>query len=317
MRVLLLTLVCLVGCGGSPPNPRVVRIALNWFPESEHGGYFAAAVHGFFAERGLTVEIRPGGPGVPVLPRVASREVDFGVVNADDVVAARAAGVPVVALLAPIHRSPWCVMVHASTGITRLADLHDLVLAMQAGTPYLAWLERHAALPNVQVIPYAGSVAPFLANERYAQQAYVFSEPVIAAMKGADPRCLPIAETGFDPYASVLVTSEALAREQPDVVRDATDAAARGWARYLRETGPTHDDILGVNPEIGREALDRGAEALRPLVADDDARRDGVGSMRPERWAALVEQMRAIGAIEAPLDPMALYDASGVPHVAP
>src|SRR5262249_49023734 len=163
--------------------------ALNWFPESEHGGYFAASVHGLFAERGVSVDIRPGGPGVPVVPRVASREVDFGVVNADDVVAARAAGVPVVALLAPIHRSPWCVMVHEGSGITRLADLRDLTLAMQAGTPYVGWLEHTVRLEGVQIVPYTGSVAPFLANPRYAQQAYVFSEPIIARAKGGDPRC--------------------------------------------------------------------------------------------------------------------------------
>jgi len=48
--------------------------------------------------------------------------MDFGVVNADDVVGARAAGVPVVALMAPIHQSPLCVMVHAESSMQRLAD---------------------------------------------------------------------------------------------------------------------------------------------------------------------------------------------------
>src|SRR6185295_5051334 len=223
---LVVAAVWLAGCGQSS-SPDGVRIALNWFPEPEHGGYFAADGDG------LSVDILSGGPGVPVVPRVASREVDFGVVNADDVVAARAAGVPVVAVLAPIHRSPWCVMVHARSGIERLADLRDLTLAMQAGTPALAWVERHVPLENVRIVPYSGSVAAFLATERYAQQAYVFSEPIIAAARGSDPRCLPIADIGFDPYASVLVTSEALLRERPDVVRAVTEASARGWERYL------------------------------------------------------------------------------------
>src|SRR5262249_15213758 len=149
--------------------------------------YFDAEAEGFFRAAGLAVDIVPGGPGVPVVPRVASREVDLGVVNADDVVAGRAAGVPVVALLAPIHRSPWCVMVHASAGITRLADLRDVTLAMRAGTPYLAWLERHAPLTDVKVVPYSGSVAEFLVDPRRAQQAYLFSEPILAVAKGGDP----------------------------------------------------------------------------------------------------------------------------------
>jgi NitT/TauT family transport system substrate-binding protein len=80
----------------------------------------------------------------------------------------------------------------------------------------------------VQVVPYSGSVAPFLANERYAQQGYVFSEPIVARAKGADVRCIAFAETGFNPYASGLVTSEALLRERPEVVRAVTEASAEG-----------------------------------------------------------------------------------------
>jgi NitT/TauT family transport system substrate-binding protein len=316
MRVLVL-IALLVGCSGHGADPRRVSLALNWFPETEHGGYFAALVQGDYAERKVTVDIRPGGPNVPVVPRVASREVDFGVVNADDVVAARAAGAKVVALMAPIHHSPVCIMVHASTGITRLADLHDVTLAMQAGTPYVAWLERTAKLPNVQLIPYAGSVAPFLTNERYAQQAYVFSEPIIAKAKGTDPRCLSITETGFDPYTSVLVTSEALLRERSDLVGDVVAASAHGWERYVEDFGPAHAHILTLNPEIGREALDRGAEALRPLVLDDAAERDGVATMEPARWTAVVEQMRTVGAIDAKIDPATIYDARFVPRRTP
>lgn len=309
--LILLVVALLAGCGGGSAD--AVRLALNWFPESEHGGYFAAEVHGLFATRGLSVEIRPGGPGVPVVPRVASREVDFGIVNADDVVVARAAGVPIVALLAPIHQSPLCVMVHARLGVERLADLRDVTLAMSLGMPHVAWLEKTLPLPGVRIVPYSGSVATFLATERYAQQAYVFSEPIVARAKGADPRCLPIAETGFDPYTSVLITGEALLREKPDLVRDMTRASAEGWQRYVADPAPTNTYILGRNPEIGLDALARGAEALRPLVLDEAARRAGIGSMDPARWATIARQMLEIGMIEKPLDPSTLYDGRFVP----
>jgi NitT/TauT family transport system substrate-binding protein len=313
-----IVLACAVACGGGGSKPSgAVRIALNWFPESEHGGYFAALVDGLYSAGGVTVELLPGGPGVPVVPRVASREVDFGVANADDVVAARAAGVPVVALLAPIHQSPLCVMVHAKSGIARLDQLRDLTLAMQPGTPQVAWLEHTGRLDGVQVVPYSGSVAPFLANERYAQQGYVFSEPIIARAKGADVRCLAFAETGFNPYASGLVTSEALLRERPEVVRSVTEASAEGWKRYVADPSAANAEILKRNPEIGRDALDRGAEALRPLVLDDDARRDGVGSMRADRWATIAAQMREIGMIDHPVEPSTLYDARFVPPPSP
>ena len=64
-----------------------VRLALNWFPEAEHGGFYAALVHGYYQKQGLQVEILGGGPDAPVIQRVATGAVEFGVTNADDVLA--------------------------------------------------------------------------------------------------------------------------------------------------------------------------------------------------------------------------------------
>jgi NitT/TauT family transport system substrate-binding protein len=49
------------------PAPRTVRLALNWVPEPEFGGFYAAALSGHYTKAGLSVEIIPGGPGAPVL----------------------------------------------------------------------------------------------------------------------------------------------------------------------------------------------------------------------------------------------------------
>ena len=85
----------LVGCKPSSPTATVpteesaqlqkVTLALNWFPEAEHGGYYAALVNGHYREEGLDVEIQPGGPGVPVIQNVATGRVMFGIANADQV----------------------------------------------------------------------------------------------------------------------------------------------------------------------------------------------------------------------------------------
>jgi len=306
MMMWVLLVAVIAGCGSTPKSD-TIRIALNWFPESEHGGFFAAFVNGYYAADHHDVTLVPGGPGVPVLPRVASREMDFGVVNADELVGARAAGVPVVALMAPIHQSPLCIMVHAESPMQHLADLRGVTLAIQPGTPQIAWLERKVGLRDVRVVPYTGTVAAFLANPQYAQQGYVFSEPIVAEAAGANVRCLPFAESGWNPYASMLVTSEALLREKPALAREIAAASVRGWEAYVKDPGPTHEHILTRNPQIDRAALDAGAKALVPLVVDDDARRDGVGSMTAERWTTLVAQMREIGAIDAAVDPAKCY----------
>lgn len=292
---LLFVLSMLAACGHDVPSTTPgVRIALNWFPEHEHGGYYAALAGGVYASAGVAVQLLPGGPGAPVIARVANGDVEFGVLNADDVVQARAAGAPLVAVFAPIQTNPWCVMVHRSSGVERLADLRDVTLAMQVAGAQYQFLRRHVPLTGVTVVPYTGSIAAFLLDPHMAQQAYVFSEPILAAAKGGDPRCLLLADLGFDPYGSVLVTREDRIAGARDLVRRVVEASAAGWRQYLADPTAANASILAVNPEIGAETLAAGAKALRPLVETGAA----VGSMTRERWAALIGQLREVEAIE-------------------
>ena len=309
LRTLLIILLVLAGCGGSapPPGRRGVQLFLNWFPEHEHGGYFAALAGHDYRDAGLDVHILPGGPQAPVAARVAKGEVEFGILNADDVLVARAAGVPIVALLAPIQTSPVCIMVHRSSGIEKLADLRDLTLAISVAGAHYQYLQRHVPLTGVTIVPYGGSIAEFLTNKRYAQQAYVISEPILATAQGADPNCLLIADIGFNPYTSMLVTSESLLRTQPDLVRRMTLASAAGWRRYTEDGGPAHARIIEVNPEIGMRTLDRGREALLPLVLTDDARTKGVGTMSKDRWDTLQKQLVEAGSLSTPIDVSAAF----------
>src|SRR5690348_16914722 len=83
-----------------------VTLQLNWFPEAEHGGYYAALVHGYYRDAGLDVKILPGEPNSPVVQQVARGMVDFGVVNADNIIFGRAQQAPIVAVMAPLQISP-------------------------------------------------------------------------------------------------------------------------------------------------------------------------------------------------------------------
>ena len=43
-----------------------VTMTLNWFPQAEHGGYFAALVEKIYEKHGLDVTLKPGGPQVNI-----------------------------------------------------------------------------------------------------------------------------------------------------------------------------------------------------------------------------------------------------------
>ncbi|MBI2193979.1 MAG: ABC transporter substrate-binding protein [Planctomycetes bacterium] len=312
----------LAGCGDSRPVPSgeagrgggdrespaaaasggqrdAVGLALNWFPEAEHGGYYAALVHGFYEERGLGVRIIPGGPEAPVIPRVAKGTVEFGVCNADDVLFGRAQAAPVIAVMAPLQLSPRCILVHEKSGIQGFEDLKDITLAMSPRPAFSQYLRKRFPLTGVKIVPYQGSVTQFLMDDQFAQQGYVFSEPFVVRKKGGDPRCLMVSDAGFNPYTSVLVTNERLAAEKPQVVQKMVAACVRGWRHYLESAEETNQYIHRLNPEMDVDILAYGAEQLNPLVLDGVARKEGIGHMSLERWEQLRSQMVGIELIKA------------------
>ncbi len=305
--VLLASLLGASGCGRSTDTDvarssglQRVTLALNWFPEAEHGGFYAAVVHGYYEAEGLDVKIIPGGPGAPVIQQAATERVDFAITNADEVLLGRDQGAPVVAVMAALQESPRCIMVHEHSGIKSLRELRDVTLAIGAGKPFARFLLTQLENAQLTVVPYQGNVTAFLQRDDYAQQAYVFSEPFVAQEHGAQPRCLMLAEIGFNPYSSVLITSEQQIANQADVVGKMVRASVRGWQHYLQEPSETNRRIHELNGEMGAEILAFGAEAIRPLCLPDGADPSRLGQMSRQRWETLAEQLRSIGLLEKP-----------------
>src|SRR5438309_4180346 len=79
-----------------------IRLALNWKPDPEFGGIYAAD----FAKYGLDVEILPGGSGTPTVQMIGAGSAEFGIIQADELLLARARGNKVVALFATFQSSP-------------------------------------------------------------------------------------------------------------------------------------------------------------------------------------------------------------------
>jgi len=100
-------------------SPQKIRLALNWKPEPEFGGFYAAP----FSTHGLDVEILPGGAGTPTVQMVGAGSAELGIVEADELIVARARGNDVVALFAVFQDNPLALMAHASRKITEIAGL--------------------------------------------------------------------------------------------------------------------------------------------------------------------------------------------------
>jgi NitT/TauT family transport system substrate-binding protein len=274
-------------------------IALNWFPEAEHGGFYAAQAAGLYKAKGLDVQLIPGGPGAPVLQEVATGRVDFGVSNADEVLIARAQGVPVVSVLAPIQTSPRVIMVHEESGIKDLAGLKNLTLAIEPQAPFTNFLKKKLPLTGVRFVPYTGSVAPFLADKNFAQQAYGISEPHVAIEKGAKVVNLYVSDLGYNPYTSVLVVSEKTLKEKPELVAKVVAASQEGWAKYLENPHATDSLLKMVNSQVDQGTLDYGHTELLKLCRNADTDKLGVGVQTASRWNDLRAHLVSLGVLKA------------------
>ena len=282
-----------------------VVLLLNWYPEAEHGGFYAANVHGIYKDFNLEVEIRPGGKTTVVPQELTLNRIEFGVANADDVVLAREQSAPLVALMAPLQNGPRCIMVREDSGISSFEELQNITLQIDPSRPYVPFMQSKGLLGNdVKTVPYFGSVAQLIADPRTAQQAYSFSEPLMAEQAGVKVKTLMMSEIGYNPYASLLITSEKYIAKNENIVKRMVAASIQGWRKYLDSPEQTNDYILSQNQQgMTAEALAYGVLNLKPLCIPNGFSETSVGTMDGNRWSTLVDQLTSIKMIEGKTKP--------------
>lgn len=299
--LILMAALMLAACGSDEKQAPAadgltkVSLVLNWFPEAEHGGFYAALHEGYYREAGLDVTIVPGGVNVPVVALVTQGKNEFGVVNADRVILGRAEGADVVALAAPIQTSPRCILVHEESDIKSFEELTELKLAVNSNDAFSMYLQKKYPLKGVQLVPYTGNVATFLTTKNMAQQGYNISEPFAAEAQGVKTRVLMLADAGYNPYTSLIIAKSDYIRANPDVAKRFVEASLKGWAKYVESPDATNAEITKLNPQMNAEILRFGAKELGPMVAVAGT---PIGTMTADRWKFLVATLEDLALLE-------------------
>ncbi len=281
----------LTACGKSAR----IKLALNWKPEPEFGGFYAAP----YSKHGLDVDILPGGAGTPTVQMIGAGSVDFGIVTADEIILARSHGNDVVALFAVYQDSPTGIMVHASRNPTSIGDvLKEGTIALQSGLPYARLMERKFGFSHVKVVPSpGGDITSFLNDEKFAQQCYLTSEPIAARRKGAAVKVFAVSDIGYNPYTTVLAVSGESLRKNPDRAKAMVAAVRDGWRAYLDDPKAANQQMNQLNPTMDAQTFAEVAEVQKPLIETEATRRDGLGTMSRERWETLIGQFKELGDI--------------------
>jgi NitT/TauT family transport system substrate-binding protein len=301
---------CPLGCKKkSSAASNDITLQLNWKPEPEFGGFYAALDSGAFKKHGLNVTIQPGGASAPTTNMLGAGTVPFAIVNGDEIVRARAVGNKVVAVFAVYQTSPQGIMTRASRGFTNISDIftHPGTLAMEKGLPYSDFLKQKYGFDKLTIVPSPfGDLSLYRTKNDYAMQCFIMSEPIAAKKAGVEPKTFLIADAGYNPYSAVLATTDDYLAKNPKQVAAMVAAVREGWTAYLKDPSQTNAAMQKLNPTMDLETFAAGAKAQVDLIQPPTGAADvALGEMTEARWKQLVQQLGDLRTVDANKAPKA------------
>lgn len=293
-------------CTANAAEP--IKLALNWKAEPQFGGFYAAKFNGDFARNQLDVDIIEGGSGTPTVQILAAGKVDYAIVSADEIVIAHDRGATnIVALFATFQTNPQAIMTHAERGFTSISDIMhgDGLLLWQSGLAYAQYFKQHYAPMKVATAPYLGGIGNFQKDQKISQQCFVTSEPLAAEKAGIKIKTFMVADSGYNPYTTVLATTREHLRKNPEQVSNVVAGVRSGWNAYLQDPNPTNVRMSQLNKAMDLPTFLASAQAQKNLIEVPPHTK--LGSMTRDRWQTLVDQLREIKMIKTAISPDQLF----------
>ena len=317
LLVLVVVLVGVAACDrGADTDAEQVTLAMGFIPNVQFTPVYVALERGYFAEQGLEIEL-DYGMETDLLQRLATGNLRFAIGSGDQVVLARANGLPVVYAANWYRRFPVCVVVMADSGIETPEDLIGRTVGIPAleGASYIGWLAflDAAGIPrdsvDLQVIGYT-QVASLTENRVDAAVSYALNEPVQLRQAGYD-----INVFYFDAYTQLvsngLITNEDTIDTDPELVQRVVTAFVQG----IEATIADPEAAFAITRQYIPEMDDDTAVLQRAVLEEclDFWQAERLGHNDPAAWQESVRLLQGLGLVTTDLDPEALYTNDFVP----
>lgn len=161
-----------------------LTLQLKWVTQAQFAGYFVAADQGFYAEEGLDVTIKPGGPDVSPVQVIAGGGADVVVDWMPSALASREKGVPLVNIAQPFKSSGMMLTCRKDSGIKSSADFRGKTLGVWFygnEYPFLSWMSQlgiptDGSSGGVNVLKQGFNVDPILQKQAECVSTMTYNE---------------------------------------------------------------------------------------------------------------------------------------------
>jgi putative hydroxymethylpyrimidine transport system substrate-binding protein len=321
---LLVSLVALAGCGEKedelePSGSKRVELMLDFFPNADHAGIYAAQAAGYFKQAGLDVEIRtPPDPSAPI-KQVAAGNVDLAISYEPEVFRARDIGLNVVSIAAIVQEPLTSIISLPKAKITRPRDLRGKTVGtagIDYQTAYLETILAEAGLntDSVKIRNVGFNLTPALLTGRVDATLGAFwnYEGTDLRLRGKRPQIIRMEDAGVPTYNELVLVANADALERDaGKLRAFIGALSRGTRDLRSDPNEAIQGLLEANPDLDPELQRAVVKVTLPLFFPPEGR--PYGWQDPEQWDAFSAWMRDSELLEQPPDPAATHDNGLLP----
>ena len=318
MKKLLAALLCLL-CLASAAAAEDVTVILDYVPNTNHTGMYAALYLGYYEEAGLNVNIIEPTEGATAA-LVAVGRGDFGISYQEEVTMARASEepLPIRAVAAVIQHNTSGFATFEGKNITSPADFEGKVYSSWGGPGEEATLRAvmdaaGADFSKLDIVVSDGAGFASLARDVDVMWFYEAWDNVTCQLAGFPIRYMELRELDerLDYYTPVIITSETMIKENPETVRKFLAATAKGYQYAIEHPDDAAVILHGYAPDYDLEMLTISQSILADEYQADAPR---WGEMKTEVWDNYTGLLVEYGVLPAALPADTLYTNEFLPE---
>jgi len=166
--------------GGGDGDLTQVKLQLQWLPQAQFAGYFAAVEQGFFEEEGLEVEIIPSGGDIVPQDALANGDVDYAIAWVPKVLGSIEQGANLTNIAQIFQRSGTLQVAWADSDIDEVADFEGKRIGSwgfgNEWEIFAAMAAEGLDSTSVEIVTQDFNMNAFLQGDIDAAQAMTYNE---------------------------------------------------------------------------------------------------------------------------------------------